>query len=393
MNQILTDACLRLMEDAVSEQFISGACLLVLKSGEEIVSCQTGYRDLTRKLPMERDTIFRLYSMSKPITGAAVMLLLERGMIDLIDPVSKYLPGFSAQKILKSGEEVPPKREVSIHDLLSMTSGLPYGDTGTPASDQVKPLFDEIDSRLYGNSPLGLNEIANRLGKCPLEFEPGEHWMYGTSADVLGAIVEVVAGCSFADFLEKELFSPLGMSDTGFFVPQEKQSRFAKVYREKSGVLYEEKTNHLGIRYDMKTPPAFASGGAGLASTLDDYAKFGQMLLNRGFLNGVQILKPKTVDYFTSGGLTPWQMDSFWKSWDRMTGFNYGNLMRVLKDPGAAQFVGNIGEYGWDGWLGCVFANDPENKLTFLFGMQRPDSGATWLSRRLRNLVTTELTR
>lgn len=239
------------------------------------------------------------------------MILLERGMIDLIDPVSKYLPGFSAQKILKSGEEVPPKREVSIHDLLSMTSGLPYGDTGTPASDQVKPLFDEIDSRLYGNSPLGLNEIANRLGKCPLEFEPGERWMYGTSADVLRAIVEVVAGCSFADFLEKELFSPLGMSDTGFFVPQEKQSRFAKVYREKSGVLYEERTNHLGIRYDMKTPPAFASGGAGLASTLDDYAKFGQMLLNRGFLNGVQILKPKTVDYFTSGGLTPWQMDSF----------------------------------------------------------------------------------
>ena len=391
MNQLLAEKCAAIMESAVAERFVSGAILLVLKNGKEILSCQAGYRDLEQKLPMERDTILRLYSMSKPVTGAAVMLLLERGMIDLVDPVSKYLPGFAGQRVLVNGKEVPAEREVNIHDLLSMTSGLPYGDAGSPAADRAKLVFDEIDERLYSDNPLTLNEIANRLGQCPLEFQPGARWMYGTSADILGAVVEAISGRSFAEFLEKELFEPLGMSDTGFYVPEEKQNRLAKVYREERGTLTEEKTNHLGIRYDMKIPPAFASGGAGLVSTLEDYSKFASMLLGGGELNGARVLKPKTVEYFTAGSLTPWQKESFWRTWDRMTGFSYGNLMRVLKDPGAAQFVSTAGEYGWDGWLGCVFGNDPKNKLTFLFGMQRPDSGTTWLARRLRNLVTTEL--
>ncbi len=391
MNQPLAEKCAAIMESAVAERFVSGAIILVLKDGKEVLSCQAGYRDLEQKLPMERDTILRLYSMSKPVTGAAVMLLLERGMIDLVDPVSKYLPGFAGQKVLVNGKEVPAEREVSIHDLLSMTSGLPYGDTGSPAADRAKLVFDEIGERLYSDNPLTLNEIANRLGQCPLEFQPGARWMYGTSADILGAVVEAVSGRPFAEFLEKELFEPLGMSDTGFYVPGEKQNRLAKVYREERGTLTEEKTNHLGIRYDMKVPPAFASGGAGLVSTLEDYSKFASMLLGGGELGGARVLKPKTVEYFTAGSLTPWQRESFWRTWDRMTGFSYGNLMRVLKDPGAAQFVSTAGEYGWDGWLGCVFGNDPKNKLTFLFGMQRPDSGTTWLARRLRNLVTTEL--
>jgi CubicO group peptidase (beta-lactamase class C family) len=391
MKQLLAEKCTAILENAVAQQFVSGASLLVLKDGKEVLSCQAGYRDLEQKLPMERDSIFRLYSMSKPVTGAAVMLLLERGMIDLVDPVSKYLPGFVGQKVLENGKEVPAQREVSIHDLLSMTSGLPYGDAGSPAADRAKVVFDEIDERLYSDNPLTLNEIANRLGECPLEFQPGARWMYGTSADILGAVVEVVSGLPFAEFLEKELFAPLGMSDTGFYVPEEKQNRLVKVYRKEADGLVEEKTNHLGIRYDMKVLPAFASGGAGLVSTLEDYSKFASMLLGGGELNGVRVLKPKTVEYFTAGSLTPWQMESFWRAWDRMTGFSYGNLMRVLKDPGSAQFVSTAGEYGWDGWLGCVFGNDPKNKLTFLFGMQRPDSGTTWLARQLRNLVTTEL--
>ncbi len=391
MSHDLAEKCSALLNQAVEEHFVSGASLLLLQNGKKILSCQVGYRDLEQQLPMERDTIFRLYSMSKPVTGAAAMILLERGLIDLVDPVSKYLPGFAGQTVLENGKEVPAQREVSIHDLLSMTSGLPYGDTGTDASNRAKVVFDEIDSRLYGPNPMPLNEIANRLGQCPLEFQPGARWMYGTSADILGAVVEVVSGRSFAEFLEQELFVPLGMSDTGFYVPEKKQNRLAKVYRERGGLLTEEKTNHLGIRYDMKVPPAFASGGAGLTSTLEDYGKFAQMLLNGGSFNGTRILKPKTVAYFTSGGLTPWQMESFWRAWDRMTGFNYGNLMRVLKDPGAAQFVSTAGEYGWDGWLGCVFGNDPKNGYTFLFGMQRPDSGTTWLARRLRNLAAAEL--
>lgn len=391
MNEGLTQKCISLMEEAVSRGFAAGASLLLLQNGREILSCHAGHRDLEQGLPMERDTIFRLYSMSKPVTGAALMILMERGMIDLVDPVSNYLPGFAGQTVLVNEKEVPAEREVSIHDLLSMTSGLPYGDTGTPASNRAKTVFDEINARLYSDHPMALNEIANRLGQCPLEFHPGERWMYGTSADILGAVIEVVSGRPFAEFLQEELFAPLGMTDTGFYVPEEKQHRLAKVYKEMDGVLKEEKTNHLGIRYDMKIPPAFASGGAGLVSTLDDYARFASMLLGDGALNGMRILKPKTVEYFTSGSLTPWQRDSFWKAWNRMTGFSYGNLMRVLKDPGAAQFISSAGEYGWDGWLGCVFGNDPENRYTFLFGMQRPDSGTTWLARQLRNLAAAEL--
>ncbi len=391
MDRALNEACRTLMEETVSEGFAAGASLLVLKDGKEILSCQAGSRDRENNLPMERGTIFRLYSMSKPVTGAAAMILMERGKVDLLDPVSKYLPGFAGQTVLENGKEVPAAREVTVHDLLSMTSGLPYGDTGTHASDRARVVFDELGRRLYGENPMSLNELANRLGSCPLEFHPGSRWMYGTSADVLGAVVEAVSGIPFAEFLEREIFVPLGMEDTGFYVPEEKQDRLAKIYHTENGAFAEVKTNHLGIRYDMKVPPAFASGGAGLASTLEDYGKFASMLLAGGSLGGVRILRPKTVEYFTGGSLTPWQLESFWRTWDRMTGFSYGNLMRVLKDPGAAQFVSTAGEYGWDGWLGCVFGNEPENGLTFLFGMQRPDTGTPPVARRLRNLIAAGL--
>ena len=387
----LQESCRALLQKAVDEKFVSGANVLVLKDGKEVLACQAGYRDLENKLPMERDTIFRLYSMSKPLTGAAIMLLMERGQIDLVDPVSKYLPGFANPTVFENGKIVLANREVSIHDLLSMTSGLPYGDANTPGAGYSRVVFEELGRRLYTDNPMSLNELANRLGSCPLDFHPGDRWMYGTSADILGAVVEVISGMSFGDFLRTEFFEPLGMSDTGFCVPAAKQDRLAKVYRLKGGALQEEKTNHLGIRYDMKVEPAFASGGAGIVSTLDDYAKFATMLLNGGELNGARVLKPKTVEFFTTGSLTPWQTEAYWRFWDRMTGFSYGNLMRVLKDPGLAQFNSTAGEYGWDGWLGCVFGNDPANRFTFLFGMQRPDSGTTWLARQLRNLITSEL--
>jgi len=387
----LKERCEKVIDAAIAEGFVAGANLLVLKDGKEILSCQRGHRDLENDLPMERDTIFRLYSMSKPITGAAVMLLMERGLIDLVEPVSTYLPGFVGQTVLENGKRVPVERDVSIHDLLSMTSGLPYGDGPVEAAPLVQEVFEEVDRRLYTDDPMSLLELANRLGECPLGFQPGARWMYGTSADILGAVVEVVSGMSFSEFLKKEFFEPLGMNDTGFYVPEEKQGRLAKVYRLKEGGLTEEKTNFLGIRYDMKLEPAFASGGAGLVSTLDDYAKFAAMLLNGGTLNGVKIFNPKTVEYFTTGSLTPWQDESYWRFWNRMTGYSYGNLVRVLKDPGMAQWNGSEGEYGWDGWLGCVFGNDPKHKFTFLFGIQRPDSGMTKLARRLRNLVVSEL--
>ena len=277
------------LRSSIERKELAGGSLLVIKEGKEILYREDGYADMDKTLPIRRDSIFRLYSMSKPVTAAAVMILLERGMIDLYEPVSKYLPGFKNQRVEEKGKVVPAKREMIIKDLLSMTSGLSYGGTDL-AGQETEALFRELGSRLLGENPMSTIEAMNLLGQCTLSFHPGDSWQYGTSADVLGAIVETVSGKRFGEFLSEEIFRPLGMEDTGFWVPADKRERLVKTYAEdgKGGlVLYTG--NHLGIVHLMDREPAFESGGAGLASTLDDYAKFAQMLIKGGELNGVRI--------------------------------------------------------------------------------------------------------
>lgn len=271
-----------IMDQAVEEKFIAGASLLVRKNGEEKWFCKSGMADLEKGKSIERDTIFRLYSMSKPVTAAAAMILVERGLLDMGEPVSKFLPGFANQRVAEGNQSVSVKREMNIKDLLCMTSGLSYPNEATLAGREAASVFEKIDQALYSDTPMTTQEVANALGGCRLQFQPGEHWMYGSSADILGAVIEVVSGMRFGAFLKKEIFEPLGMTDTGFYVPREKQGRIAKVYENQEGNLVEVKTNHLGIRYSLDEEPAFQSGGAGLVSTLDDYAKFAQMLLNGG---------------------------------------------------------------------------------------------------------------
>ncbi len=390
MDQILEQLqCV--MDQAVKEKFIAGASLLVRQNGEEKWYCKSGMRDLENGLEIERDTIFRLYSMSKPVTAAAAMILIERGLLDLGEPVSKFLPGFSNQKVAEGNQSVSPKREINIKDLLCMTSGLSYPNEMTVAGREAGKVFDEIDEHLYEENQMTTLEVANALGKCHLHFHPGEHWMYGTSADILGAVIEVVSGMRFGDFLEKELFGPLGMKDTGFYVPKEKQNRIAKVYENQNGSLVEVKTNHLGIRYTLDQEPAFQSGGAGLVSTLDDYAKFAQMLLNEGCLGQVRILKPETVRFMTGGKLLTRQQADFEAGWEQFSGYTYGNLMRVLERPGQTWGIGFEGEYGWDGWLGAYFCNDPKNQVTFLLMYQLINAGTTPFTRKVRNVVNTGL--
>ena len=376
------------LDRAVEEKFVAGASVLVRKDGEEKWFCKSGMRDLEQGLEVERDTIFRMYSMSKPITAAAVMILAERGLLDLGEPVSKFLPGFRGQKVAQGNLSVSVKREMNIKDLLCMTSGLSYPDASTAAGGEAAEVFSEIDRRLYSETPMTTNEVANALGSCRLLFQPGEHWMYGSSADVLGAVIEVVSGMRFGDFLEKELFAPLGMKDTGFYVPEEKRHRLAKVYENQGGELAEVKTNHLGIRYSMDQEPAFQSGGAGLVSTLDDYARFGQMLLNGGSLGEARILKPQTVRFMTSGKLLPGQQADFEAGWEQFAGYTYGNLMRVLERPGQGWGMGFEGEYGWDGWLGAYFCNDPKNRVTFLLMYQLINAGTNSFTRKVRNVVS-----
>lgn len=406
------------MEQAVEDCEVAGINLLVEKGGEEVCYCQAGMADREKMRPVDRSTIFRLYSQTKPVTAAAAMILMERGQLDLCQRVSDFLPAFANQRYFVGEEgigegaaggaerkadwqegalskrEKPVMQPMRVYDLLRMTSGMVYPDEATASGQQAAAVFEEMDRRLFSESAMTTREVADRLAACTLAFEPGSSWHYGTSADVLGAVIEVVSGMSFGEFLEKELFLPLGMKDTAFWVPEDKQERLAAVYEEvlekgrKTLVRYEG--NRLAISNHMEKPPAFESGGAGLASTLDDYMRFARMLLGEGAWDGVRILKPSTVRYMTGAELMAVQQSAF-DRWLGLEGFSYGNLMRICKKPAYACGLAREGEYGWDGWLGVYFANFPKEKMTLLIGTQKKDAGTFALTRKLRNVVLAEL--
>ena len=421
------------MRQSVENCEAAGVNLLVEKDGEEICYCEAGMADVERQRPMRRNTILRLYSQTKPITAAAVMILMERGIIDLCQPVSDFLPAYGQLKVWENGSLRPAQTPLRIFDLLKMTSGMLYPDIQTDPGRHSMAVFLEMDRRLFTDRAMTTREVADALAGCGLAFDPGSSWQYGTSADVLGAVVEAASGMPFAAFLKKELFEPLGMTDTAFWVPADKQDRLASVYEtvteeDGSHSLRLYTGNHLAIRNDMKEEPAFASGGAGLASTLDDYMKFARMLMNGGAARGAgsagaapggkvpgrlqqdsaasirqdsaapdgpaaagaRILRPATVRYMTTGQLTDIQQQGF-DRWQNLEGFSYGSLMRVCKNPSKAAYPAGQGEYGWDGWLGAYFANFPEERLTILMGMQKRDAGTFTLTRKLRNIILTSL--
>ncbi len=379
------------IREGIQRGDLAGGAAMVIQNGEEVLFCQEGYADVWNEIPYKKDTIVRMYSMSKPITAAAAMILMDRGQLDLADEVMKYLPGFAQAKV-QGGEGLV--RPVYIRDLLAMTAGLSYPGENDEAQKATDKLFNELYDRLYTDNAMSTIELANRLGSdCPLAFQPGTHFRYSTCADVMGAVIEVITGMSYGEFLQKEIFEPLGMKDTGFVVPEEKQSRQAKVYEFKDGQYVEKVTNHLGIRYLHDGQPAFESGGAGLASTLVDYAKFAQMVLNKGVHNGKRILSERAVEMMSSGQLEYVSKMDLWDWSVSRWGYNYGFFNRVMEEPGKAVMYGTLGEFGWDGWLGTHYMNDPVHNLTFLFVMQGFDAGSTSTLRRIRNIIATEYTK
>ena len=373
-------------QEMADNGFVAGVSCMVIRHGEEQCYYEAGYRDISAGLKMTRDTIHRLYSMTKPITATAVMILLEEGRIDLLDHVSEYLPGFRNQYVIERGMAVPVTRPMTIQNLLNMTSGLVYPGESNPAEIRSEKLIEEIKDKLLTDHAPGTVEIADRIGQFPLAFMPGASWQYGFSADVLGAVVEVASGMRYGEFLAKRIFEPLEMKDTAFYVEKDKRERLAKVYRETESGLVEETVSHLGIQNKMEVPPAFESGGAGLCSTIDDYAKFTQMLLQHGTYRGEKILSPRTVEYMTTAHISPAQRHGM-ETWESLAGYSYGNLMRIMTAPEDAVYIGSRGEYGWDGWLGTYMMNDPANDLTLLVMQQKSDSGITTYTRRMRNVM------
>ncbi len=376
------------LRQAVQNQEVPGANLLILKDGEELLYCEEGFASLEEKKEIRRDTIVRLYSMTKPVTAAAVMMLVERGQLDLAQPVAELIPGFAGQKVCQSdGTLVPVRRPSMVRDLMNMTAGLVYLGDETAAERETTKVYEDIARKMYGEHPVTTTEMANRIGQCPLRYQPGEIWQYSSGADVLGAVVEAVTGKTFGAFLREELFDPLDMSDTDFYVPAEKQDRLMTPYMwDENGKLVPYTGCNLAIMNDMSVPNAFESGGAGLVSTVDDYAHFAQMLMDKGVYRGRRLMGARTVEFLTSGSLTPEQRKGM-DSWTALEGHTYGNLMRVLKDPGRAMAMGSQGEYGWDGWEGCYFANCPADRLTILMMTQKTDSGVAPVVRRVRNLL------
>lgn len=379
-----------LIQESVERGEVAGVNLSVIYKGEEVYYAEAGYADMANGKKISRDSIFRLYSMTKPITSAAIMLLMERGVVDLLDPIEKYIPSFKNIMVASESGDMPANRKPDIKDCLSMTTGLPYNEDPDPASIDVKKVYDELEKRLYSENPMTTLEFASKLGEGRLAFQPGAGWRYGTSADVLGAVIEAASGRSFGEFLKKEFFEPLGMEDTDFRIPEEKRDRLAKAYERTSGGLIEFDENRLGICNHMDSDIRFESGGAGLVSTIGDYRHFAQMLLNGGSYKGRTYLSPATVRYMTNAALLPHQQKML-SSWENLAGYTYGNLMRIMKNPSLGIINGSMGEYGWDGWLGPYFANMPAENMTFLMMVQLKDAGTFTLTRKLRNALAASL--
>ena len=341
---------------------IAGCAVRILKDDKVHFEGSFGYADIGKKVKMSSEnTIFPIASMSKVITVAGIMRLYEQGLFKMWDPVSKYLPGFKNPKIAEekpdgSYEIVDAKGEVTMRQLFTMTSGVPYG-WGDTAAGRIR--IEKEKEWLSAGLPFpGAVEYANLVGQLPLAFEPGERWMYGFSIDILGAVIEVLTGRPLGAYLKETIFDPLGMNDTGFFVPAGKQDRIATLYHINDGMKPED-------RNYPSSGPEFESGGGGLFSTVRDYSRFAQMLLHGGTLDGVRILGRKTVDLISTDHLTPEQRRS--DSWDTQRGYGYGLGVRVMTNPELAGINGSAGEWGWDGAFGNWFCVDPKEKLTCVY--------------------------
>ncbi len=348
---------------------IAGCAVKIVRDDETWFEGSFGYADIEKQVGMSSEnTIFPIASMSKVVTVAGIMQLYEQGLFKLWDPVSEYLPGFKNPKIARekadgSVEITDAKGEVTMRQLFTMTSGVPYPGNDTAAAkirmEKEKEFEKEFSARVQAGKALpGTQEVCNLVGRLPLAFEPGEKWMYGFSIDILGGVIEALTGRTLGEYLKENIFDPLGMKDTGFFVPAEKHDRIATLYQIRNGMKPDER------KYPMEKP-MFESGGGGLFSTVQDYSRFAQMLLHGGTLDGVRILGRKTVDLIAMDHLTPQQQATH--SWDTQRGYGYGLGVRVMTNPEVADINGSAGEWGWDGAFGNWFCVDPKERLTCVY--------------------------
>src|ERR1700735_4240828 len=335
------------MKELVDSGRLAGVVTMVSRHGKVVEFDAAGKRDIAANSPMQKDSIFRIYSMSKPITGVAMMMLFEEGKWQLNDPVAKYVPEFANLKVYGADAAnnvvlKDPVHPVTMRELMSHTGGFTYGYFSNTPIDKLQREADVLN---VGNT---LDEFISRVAKLPLNAQPGSEWHYSISVDIQGYIVQKLSGMPFDEFLEKRIFKPLGMVDTAFYVPKEKLNRFAEFYSyDKDGKLQAVGVKE-GLNHDFSAKPALSSGGGGLVSTASDYMRFCQMLLNGGPLDGVRILSPLTVELMRTNVLAP-------SVPILAPGAGFGLDFAIYTDPVAAGGYYGQGSFLWGGAAGTWF--------------------------------------
>jgi CubicO group peptidase (beta-lactamase class C family) len=374
---------------------IAGCQVAVSRHGQVGYFRSFGCRDLERALPVTEDTIWRIYSMTKPITGVALMSLYERGMFQLTDPVTRFIPEWRDLKVRERAADgsqrlVDPARPMTVRDLLMHMSGLGFGGGRT-----LQELFSaDRDQAFVPGLRRGrdatLAGMVQHYAGYPLEFHPGTQWLYSVSTDICGRLVEIISGQQFDDYLRDTIFEPLGMRDTGFSVPDDKVDRFAACYRRDAGkkLVLADDPQHSGYRQE----PSFLSGGGGLVSTTGDYLRFCQLLLSGGELDGVRVLGRKTVELMTANHLPGGQdLQAFALPGGYgevgFAGMGFGLTVAVAKEPAATQVIGSAGEYMWGGAASTIFWVDPAEDLVVVFMTQLLPSGTFNFRGQLKALV------
>ncbi len=372
---------------------LAGTSVLISRHGEVAQFEVNGNKDRENALPLEKDSIFRIYSMTKPITSLALMMLYEEGKLQLIHPVSHYIPAFADLQVWDEGTwdnytTKAPEREMRVYDLLTHTSGLTYDFM---MAHPVDKLYRKNKLGGAGRTKLNLEEIVDGLAKMPLQFSPGTKWNYSMATDVCGRLVEIISGQTLDVFLKERIFDPLGMVDTGFYVPEDKWDRFAPCYRKDPVTGVTGRVDEADATGQFTSKPAFLSGGGGLVSTQSDYLAFCQMLLNGGEANGKRFVSPKTIDLMTMNHLpdnkTMREMDNSAFSETGMDGVGFGLGFSVLLDQGASHSTGTPGIYSWGGLASTYFWIDPVEDLTVIFMTQLMPSSSYPIRPQLQQLV------
>jgi CubicO group peptidase (beta-lactamase class C family) len=379
------------LEAQVAAGALPGALTLIWRHGQVAHESLVGQTDLARGTPMRADAIFRLYSMTKPVTAVALLMLVEEGRLALDDTVARFIPGFAD---LKLADGMAPKHAMTVLDLLRHTSGLTYGFHNRTAIDAAYHERGIAEMDTEG----GLPAMIAQLEKLPLEYSPGDRWIYSVATDVVGYLVEIVSGQRYADFVRSRILVPLKMTDTDFQVADAKRGRFTACYRANPGGLELFDDAQASSYF---APPKLESGGGGLAGTAADYLRFCRMLLNKGTLDDVQLLSPKSVALMTANHLPDGKeiadlspaADAFNESGYRGIGFGLG--VAVTLDPVRVGIPGTVGEFAWGGMASTAFFVDPVEDMIVVFMTQVITDTArrVRLRRDLRTLIYSAMTK